>query len=96
QMQGRLRYLANLSALSTVTITVVEVKDYTPPEAPTFATRIRRTFDRSLADLTAFGEGLILSLVAIVPWLPLIAVAAFTLLWGGRRLIRAFRPAVRA
>lgn len=72
QMQGRIRYLANVSALSTVTISAVEIKDYTPPLAPTFATQIARTFNNSLQNLTEFGKSLALLAVAIAPWLPLL------------------------
>ena len=67
QMQGRIRYLTNVSALSTVTITAMELKDYTPPVSPTFSTQIGRTFARSLANLTAFGKGLVLFCVVRSP-----------------------------
>jgi len=76
QMQGRLKYLASFSALSTVTITATEVRDYTPPVAPTFAKQIERTFHTSLAQLVDFGRGVVLFLVALAPWLPVLAVLA--------------------
>ena len=74
-MQGRIRYLGNLSALSTVTITATEIHNYTPPVHPTFADQIARTFNESLDDLIDFGKAVVLFAVALAPWLPLILVA---------------------
>ncbi|GAC1449656.1 MAG: hypothetical protein NVSMB9_33630 [Isosphaeraceae bacterium] len=88
QMQGRIRYLANVSAMSTVTITATEVRDYTPPLPPTFATLVSRTFNASLTSLTEFGKAVVLLGVAIVPWLPVIALMSLLILWIGRRIIR--------
>ncbi len=74
RMQGRLRALANLTSLTTVTISVREIKDYTPPQAPTFWTRVARTFASSLDALRTLGEAVILFVVGIVPWIPVILV----------------------
>ena len=85
QMQGRIRYLANVTALSTVTITAVEIKNYTPPAAPTFGTQIGRTFSNSVENLARFGRGLTLAVVAITPWLPLVVIASLPILLILRR-----------
>jgi hypothetical protein len=87
-MQGRIRYLANLSALSTVTITATEVRNYTPPVEPTFATQIARTFRRSVETLTELGKAVVLAAVAVAPWVPLLILMAlpFVLVW--RRAVR--------
>ena len=74
RMQGRLRALANLTALATVTITASEIKGYVPPQAPTLGMRVSRSFNASLDSLREFGETLLIAGVAIVPWLPLIAL----------------------
>ncbi len=74
QMQGRLRFLANRADLSTVTITATELKNYTPPQPVTLATQINTTFFGSLNALIALGESLLLVVIALVPWLPLIAL----------------------
>jgi hypothetical protein len=74
QMQGRLRFLANRADLSTVTITATELKDYTPPQPVTLAAQIHTTFFGSLEALTTFGKSLLLLVIALVPWLPLIAI----------------------
>jgi len=85
QMQGRIRFLANQSALSTVTITAIELKGYTPPESPTFATQIRRTFLRSVQAMTDFGKAVVLFVVAIAAWLPLVLVVMLFFGWILRR-----------
>lgn len=68
QMQGRLRVLANLTSLTTVTVTIQEVKDYIPPAPPTFATEIARSFSGSFGGLLNFGKGLVLLAVTLLPW----------------------------
>jgi hypothetical protein len=77
QMQGRLRFLANRADLSTVTITATELKNYTPPQPVTLATQINATFFGSLNALIALGESMLLVVIALVPWLPLLAIAFF-------------------
>ncbi len=91
-MQGRIRYLASLSSLSTVTITATEVQDYVPPVRPTFATQIARTFQRSSENLAEFGKSVVLMIVAIAPWLPVILLAAVPFVLLTRSLRR--RPVV--
>jgi hypothetical protein len=88
QMQGRIRYLANVTALSTVTIVATELKGYTPPVLPSFGTQIGRTFRSSFEHLTEFGKALVLLLVAAVPWIPVAAVVAVVLWWLFHRRMR--------
>src|SRR5262249_52875363 len=47
QQEGRLRMLANLTSLTTVAVTIQEIKNYVPPQAPTFAANIANTFSTS-------------------------------------------------
>jgi hypothetical protein len=88
QMQGRIRYLANVTALSTVTIVATELVGYTPPVIPSFGTQIGRTFRSSLEALIEFGKATVLVSVAVVPWIPVAAVVALLLWWPVRRRIR--------
>ena len=88
RMQGRLRALANLTSLATVTITASEIKGYVPPQAPTLGTKIARTFAGSLDSLRQFGEALLIACVALVPWLPLIALVVGLVFWLVRRASR--------
>jgi hypothetical protein len=74
--EGQLRHLNDRIALTTVTIIAREDKEYTPPQAPNFATTIKDTFSGSLGSLKEFGKGCVLFLVAIAPWLPLALVIA--------------------
>lgn len=91
RMQGRLRLLANLTSLTTVTISASEIKGYVPPQAPTLGTRVARTFGASLDSLREFGEGLLIVCVALVPWLPLIALGVGIVYWLARRSIARAR-----
>lgn len=81
QMQGRIRYLANLSTLSTVTITATELKDYKPPVSPTFRTQVARAFGGSVESLVDFAKLVVLLLAAAVPWLPVAALLATPVWW---------------
>jgi len=80
-MQGRLRFLANRAELSTVTITATEWKDYTPPVAMTLQAQLGHTFFGSLRALSTFGKSLLFVLVALVPWIPFIAIGLFVVRW---------------
>jgi hypothetical protein len=87
RMEGRLKLLTNLSDLTTVTVSIVERKEYVPASAPTFTGKISDTFDSSVRGLRTFGENLVLFLVGVAPWLPLLFLAAYPLyrLMRGRR-----------
>ncbi len=77
QMEGQLRLLTNLTDLTTVTVSMEEDKDYVPPQAPGFSSRISGTFQDSVHSLAAFGQGCLLASVAIAPWLPLVLFLGF-------------------
>jgi hypothetical protein len=93
QMQGRLRFLSNRADLSTVTINAMEWKDYKPPVAPTYSTQISRTFFRSLENLGTFFTSISLVLVALIPWIPVIALGLFLVRW---LLVRRRQKLLRA
>jgi hypothetical protein len=92
RMQGRLRALANLTTLATVTITASEIKGYIPPQAPNLGTRISRTFAASLDSLRQFGETVLIAFVAIVPWLPLVALGVGVVYWISRQATVRISP----
>lgn len=85
--EGRLKYLATMAALSTVTLTAREDASYVPPTAPTFGSRVSDTFDDSVTALSDFGKGVALFAVALAPWLPLILVGALVLRWLVKRTV---------
>lgn len=70
QAQGRMRMLKDVTDLTTVTVSVTEIKNYVPEEAPTYLTRVRRAFSASTTTLVISAQGLSLVAVALVPWLP--------------------------
>jgi hypothetical protein len=85
QMEGRLRRLKDVTALATVSVTMQEVKDYVPPQAPTFGSSVRGTFADSLDLLVRFGQGVVLVAVALGPWLAVLALVAVPGWRVGRR-----------
>lgn len=93
--QGRRNYLLNRVQLSTLHLTLREVKDYKPPTAPTFGSRARETFDASWEAVVSFGEWLALAAVALAPWAPLWLPCLLLAAWGVRRTVRASREAAR-
>ena len=95
QAQGRLRYLANLSSLSTVTLTASEVHDYKPPVRPTFAGRIQQTFEHSMESLVEFVQEIILFVVSIAPWIPVVLLLTLPTLWLLRIIRRRLNWAIR-
>jgi hypothetical protein len=92
-MQGRIRYLANVTSLSTVTVTATEVRDYVPPVSATFGEDVSRTFARSLENLVEFARRVALAAVSIAPWIPLILIALLPLIVWWRRRAGARRRA---
>jgi hypothetical protein len=86
RMEGRLRYLKDRVDLTTITITAREEVDYVPPQAPTFTGKVAATWGRSLTAMRQAGEGVALAIVALTPWLVVLAVIlAPVLIWWGRR-----------
>jgi hypothetical protein len=98
RVEGRLKYLETMTALSTVDLTLREVKDYKPPTAPTFGDRVGRTFADSWDALVNFAEGVALFAVTLTPWLPILVPATLAGVWLIRRRRRtvAVPVAVRA
>jgi Domain of unknown function (DUF4349) len=88
QLEGRQRLLANLTALTTVDVTIQEIKNYVPAQAPTFASRISKTFSGSIDLLVTCGRGLILVAVALAPWLPILALVGLVIWVRTRRHAR--------
>ncbi len=68
QMEGRMRVLDELTALTTVNLSVEELKDYVPEEAVTYATRVSRAWNASLVNLIVFAQAASIVAVALAPW----------------------------
>ncbi len=81
QMEGRLRFLENRTALTTVTINAVERQSYVPAQAPTFLGRIDQAWGSSLISLQRFGEHLTVAIVFMFPWFLVVVVVLAPAIW---------------
>jgi len=81
QMEGRLRFLENRTALTTVTINAVERQSYVPAQAPTFLGRIDQAWGSSLISLRRFGEHLTVGFVFMFPWFLVLVVVLAPAIW---------------
>lgn len=88
--EGRLNVLKDLTALSTVTLTIEEIKNYepAPTEEPGFTTQVARTWDGSTDGLGGFLKGAALFFVSLTPWLVIIVPIGVVVLLVLRRLKR--------
>ena len=73
--------------LATVTVKLLDRRDYTPPLLPDFGSTLGRTFQGSIEVLITFVKGIILVVVALAPWLAVLALllAPVWMLWRRRR-----------
>ena len=85
QMEGRLRYLTNRTELTTVTISAREVREYVPPEAPGFVSRIRQAWGDSVLSLKVVGENFAVALVYVFPWVLVLSIVLVPPVWHVRR-----------
>lgn len=77
RLQGRLTLLGDLASLSTVTLTVSEIKDYAPAptQEPGYTAQLGRAWAGSVVGLGDFLTALSVVLVTLMPWLVLIGPA---------------------
>ncbi len=68
QIEGRLRFLTNQTDLSTITVTINEVKEFRPAGPPSLSNDISRAFSESVAQLGDVARGILIGIVAILPW----------------------------
>lgn len=77
RQQGQLQRWSNDTSFATVILSIYEQQIpvvATAPGMPTFIQQIYRTFSESLNAMLSVCRGLILFLVAILPWIPLFLV----------------------
>jgi len=95
RMQGRLRYLTDRGALSTIEFSAYERRDDEPQMAPTFAARFHQMFADSTGLMRHLGEPWVLAVVRLAPWLLLLSIVLTPLVWRVRRRSRRLQsPAV--
>lgn len=83
--QGQILRWDKETAFTTITLNISDRKGYVPPTAPSLRTSVGRTFEDSVDALANFGRGLLLAIVAILPWLPLIIAGLLLVRYGWRR-----------
>jgi hypothetical protein len=86
-LTGKLRLFDKLVSFSTLTVHFDIREKYVPPKPPTLGNKIQRMLAQSFDAVCDFGEGLLLLLVALIPWTPVILVPVI----GGIVLIRRRR-----
>lgn len=91
QMQGRLNMLNNLTSLTTIDVSMREVKNYVPPTAPSFGDDVNRTLSNSWTGLVGTGRRFALNAVSVLPWLPLWIIVGIVLFFPVRYLWRKSR-----
>lgn len=96
RMEGRLRFLKDQTDLTTVTVTVTEIKNYVPPEAPTFGTKIRRNWTESTTRVQQNLGDFVLALVSWTPFLPFYVAGWGLFIWLLSRGFRKIRPLLLA
>lgn len=85
QLQGRLRLLANQTELTTITVTLQEVREFVPAKGTSFLAEANATLQGSLGTMRDLAKGLVLTAIALAPWLLLLAAFAAPLLFLVRR-----------
>ena len=98
RVQGRLNVLKDLTSLSTVTISIEEIKDYIPEptEEPGFATQVARTWSDSTGAVGGFFTSASLFVVGFVPWLAVIVPLSLVGWFILRRLRKHLHRPARA
>jgi hypothetical protein len=94
--EARLQTLSRLTAMSTVHITLRDVKEFVPPTNPAYGTSISRTFHDSVDALVDFGRWVIVILAALAPWSPAIIFIVALVWMRVRRIKRDLRLAALA
>ncbi|MAV35581.1 MAG: hypothetical protein CMJ59_08985 [Planctomycetaceae bacterium] len=79
RMDSMFRSLQSRIKMTTVTIDVREERDYEPPQAPSFGSRIGKAWTSSILAISVAAKNLLVGLVAVIPWL-ILAIPAGLLL----------------
>lgn len=71
--------------LATVTVQLLDRRDYKPPLMPDFGSTVGGTFRGSIEALVAVGKVLLLAVVALAPWLAILGLLAAPFVMVRRR-----------
>jgi hypothetical protein len=93
RMEGRLRYLADQTAMTTVTISAREERDYQPPQAPTLGNRLSSAWGNSLERTVRVSQDALVffvgNVIGIIAWVLGLVVAWYVLRLAWRRFFGA-------
>ena len=76
QIEGRLRYLKDMTSFSTVTTNIREEKDFVPATAPTLTEDIASTWTASVSALLKLCRAALVVFVSLLPWIVPVSIAA--------------------
>lgn len=96
-MQGRIRVLADLTSLSTVTVRMSEVVDFVPPllaSEPAFGDQIASTWASTVDSMIEFGQFVVLLAIRVLPWFFVLGVPCVLIVWSIKRRFRISNAAV--
>ena len=79
RMEGRVRVFDDLTSLTTIKLSIHEIKNYVPEEAATYTTRLRRAFGSSLDNLINTAQTASIAVVAASPWVAVLLVPVVSL-----------------
>ena len=85
RLQGRLRLLANLTDLTTVTVTLHEVSEFVAPRSASFGAEAARTFHGSLGVMREGARQFALLVIALFPWLVVLGILVLPIVLLARR-----------
>jgi hypothetical protein len=68
-LEGKVRYLSDRVAMTTVTISARENAAYFPEVPPSFASKAWTALEQSLGGMRELGEGIVLAVITFSPWL---------------------------
>jgi len=89
--QGQMTRWDKEAAMTTVVVQIQDRKDYVPTASPSFGASIGGTFEGSIGALLAFARGVVLVVVAVAPWLAVLAAPALGAWWLVRNRLKIAR-----
>lgn len=96
QLEGTMRRLQDRTSLATIEVDFREIRDYVPPQTPTFANRMNSAFTNSLADMRIATENFAVGVASAAPWLVLTLVLLIPVALIARRVLRSIIRLQRA
>lgn len=95
-LEGTMRRLQDRTSLATIDVDFREIRDYVPPQAPTFNNRISAAFANSISDLRIAAENFAVGVASAAPWLLVGLVLLIPVALIARRLLRMIIKALAA